>query len=210
MSDLFLQLQNWLIALSNVVSVEWFTVIGAFVEEAIAPIPSPIIMMTSGVMVQSQGSPVIYLLWIAFIGAIAKTLASWILYIVADKLEDVFLGKFGKFFGVDHNLVESIGKKFNRGIRDYVTIFFLRAIPVVPSAPISVLAGFFKVNFKAYLVGTFTGTIVRNLIYLCIGFSGVEFIEKYHQGLVSSEGYVEIGLVVLVFVAIVWYKFLRK
>ena len=207
---MFTAIEQWLVDLSDVVSVELFTVFGAFIEEIIAPIPSPIIMMTSGVMVQSQGSPVVYLLWIAFIGAIAKTLASWILYFVADKLEDVFLGKFGKFFGVDHELVESIGSRLNKGLWDYVTIFLLRAIPVVPSAPVSVLAGFFKVDLKAYLVGTFLGTIVRNLIYLYIGFSGVDFFAKYNQGLVSIESYVEITLVALALGVIVWVKMKKK
>lgn len=199
-------IEQWVMALADVVSVELFTVLGAFIEEIIAPIPSPIIMMTSGVLVENQGSGVSYLLWIALIGAIAKTLASWILYFVADKLEDVFLGKFGKFFGVDSSLIESIGQKLNKGMRDYVTIFFLRAIPVVPSAPVSVLAGFFKVELKAYLTGTFLGTIVRNLIYLYIGFAGLDFFEKYNQGLVSIESYVEITLVALALGVIVWVK----
>lgn len=206
MSDWFRQAEQYLIELANIMPVELFIVIGTFIEEVIAPIPSPLIMMTAGMIGFEQAYGLIGLIWLAVVGSASKTTASLMLYYIADKLEDVFLGRWGNFFGIDHEYVENVGKKLHKGGKDYWTIFWLRAIPIVPTAPISVLSGFFKVNLKAYIVATFAGTIISNMFYLYIGFSGVEFISKYQAGLETGEDYVKFIIVALMFGAVVWYK----
>lgn len=206
MSDWFNQAEQYLIELANVMPIELFIVVGTFIEEVIAPIPSPLIMMTAGMIGFEQNYGLIGLFWLAVVGSASKTTASLMLYFIADKLEDVFLGRWGKFFGIDHEYVESVGQKLHKGGKDYWTIFWLRAIPIVPTAPISVLSGFFKVDLKAYIVSTFAGTVISNIFYLFIGFSGVEFIAKYNDGLATGESYVKFLLVVVMFVAVVWYK----
>jgi membrane protein DedA with SNARE-associated domain len=203
------QIESQLLALANSLPVELFTILGAFIEEIIAPIPSPIVMMTAGVIAFEQGYSWAGLVWISFLGAISKTLASSILYLVADKLENVVVSKFGKFFGVQPGMIEQIGQKLNRGNTDYMTVFLLRATPVVPSAPISILCGLFKVNFKAYLTGTFVGTIVRNMIYLYIGFSGLDLIQKYQVGFANMENLVQTVIIAILLGGILWWK-LRK
>jgi membrane protein DedA with SNARE-associated domain len=199
-----------LLSFSSHVPVEVFTFIAAFVEEIIAPIPSPVIMTTAGALANSQGNAMVFLFWISLVGAVSKLLASWILYFVADKAETVVLTKYGKFFGIDHSIVDKISTKFNGGVGDYFTMFALRAIPVVPSAPVSVLAGVFKVKLKPFLVGTFTGTLVRNMFYLYIGFTGVDFYDKHKNGLDTAESYVQIGLVLVAILTLVYFKFRKK
>lgn len=196
-----------LISFSSNVPVEVFTFVAAFIEEIIAPIPSPIIMTTAGALANSQGNAMVYLFWISLVGAVSKLLASWILYFVADKAETVVLTKYGKFFGIDHGLIDKISSKFKGGVADYFTMFALRAIPVVPSAPVSVLAGVFKVKLKPFLVGTFIGTLFRNMFYLYIGFTGVDFYEKHRNGLDTAESYVQISLVLIALLTVIYFKF---
>ena len=65
-----------LFQLSEVVPVTWFTFIGAFIEELIAPIPSPIVMTLGGSLAASQGSGWDWLLILDIIGAAGKTVAA--------------------------------------------------------------------------------------------------------------------------------------
>jgi membrane protein DedA with SNARE-associated domain len=204
------QIEQSLLGLANSLPVEIFTVVGAFIEEIIAPIPSPLIMMTAGLVAAEQGYTVLNLLFLALIGAIAKTIASVILYFIVDKFEDVFMRKFGKFIGLTTDFSENIGKKLNKGKLDYLTFFLLRATPVIPSAPVSVLAGFFKVNLKAYTVGTFFGVIIRNIIYLGIGFWFSDLITQFEAGFATFENVFQLLIVICFFAWIVYWKLTRK
>lgn len=206
---MFQEAEKMLLEFSSQVSVEVFTIVAAFVEEIVAPIPSPLIMMTAGVLAYEQSYGWLAVLFLALIGAVSKTCASFILYFFADKLEDVVMTRFGKFIGISHEMVQSFGSKLNKSGRDYLTMFLLRAIPVVPSAPISLIAGFVKVNPKAFVVGTFTGTIIRNLIYLILGFKSFDLILQFRDGLVSIENLIQIVIILGIIAGIVWVK-LRK
>lgn len=185
-----------LTGISERVSLPFFTVIAAFIEEVIAPIPSPLVMTLSGSLAASQHKPLVYLLFLALIGAVSKTFGSWIVYFVSDKMEDVLIDKFGKFLGVSHKDTEGLGKFLNHGRRDDFVLFLLRAIPIIPTAPVSVLCGLMKINLRTYLVSTFLGTIVRNMVYLYLGFVSVGALESVNEGLDSLE---TIGYLILFF-----------
>ncbi len=160
--------------LSGYVSVEVFAFVASFLEELIAPIPSPFVMTIAGSMAAAQGSPFWYLLIIAMIAALGKTIAAMIWYVVADKAEDVVLSKVGRYVGLTHKQVEHFGARFSGRKRDYITLFIIRATPIIPSAPISILAGFLSLPKKMFLITTYFGTIVRDFVYLYIGYSGIE------------------------------------
>ncbi|MFZ1721027.1 MAG: VTT domain-containing protein [Microgenomates group bacterium] len=199
---------NWLEALSQQVSVTWFVFIGAIVEEVIAPIPSPLVMMLGGSVAAGQGRPMIFILVLALIGALSKTIGSLVIYYISDKAEDVIIDKFGRFLGVSHSDTEGLGKFFGQGKRDDVAIFLMRALPVMPTAPVSVIAGLIKINLKTYLVSTFLGLIVRNLIYLYLGYTSIGALESLSEGFDSLE---KIGYLVLsVFAGVVLLWMYRK
>lgn len=160
-------------------NLEVFVTLGSFIEEVFAPIPSPFIMTTAAVLaVEKQ-----YAWWafgvLALLGAFGKTLACWLVYFVADKSEDIVVSKFGRYFGVTHQQVERVGSWFSRGWWDEVILFVLRAVPLAPSFMISVVCGLIKTNLRSYLFATFTGTLVRNGIYLLIGIYGWETIQHW-------------------------------
>jgi membrane protein DedA with SNARE-associated domain len=191
------------------VPLELYTGIASFIEEVIAPIPSPFVMTSAGSIAEAQGKAVFYLLILAVIGAIGKTLGAWLLYFVADKFEDVIITKYGRFFGVTHRELESIGKHFKGHWKDTFVLMGLRALPIIPSAPISIVCGAIKVSLKSYLIATFLGTIVRNMIFLYFGFAGLSSYENIVHGLESVESFVQVFLAAFVGLFIVWMYWKR-
>ncbi|MDQ3008871.1 MAG: VTT domain-containing protein [bacterium] len=203
LTELLQPIIDWLHTLALYLPVPWFVAIGALVEELVAPIPSPLIMTLAGSLAGSMQQPVMYLVLLAIIGAFAKTVGSYVLYVLADKAEDLVVGKLGKFVGVSHKEIESIGKHLNKGWQDDIIIFLLRAVPIMPTAPVSLVAGALKIKLKTYLLATFLGNIVRSFFYLYLGYSGIAAIETINEGLdgVESIGYVIlfVGILALAF-----------
>ena len=195
MSSLITPIITYLEKLAQYVPLEVFTIIGTFLEEVIAPIPSPFVLTTAGSITKAQNNPISYILFIAVIASISKTFGGWLLYILTDKIEDVFTSKFGKFIGISSNDVEKIGGYFNGGKKDWLVLFILRSLPIFPSSPISITSGLIKIRMKTFLITTFTGTIVRNLCYLYLGYAGLAASEEVMAGLNKSE---TIGMVIIV------------
>ncbi len=187
--NLLARLTSALTALADHVSVPVFTILGAFIEELIAPIPSPLVMTLAGSLAASEGRIFIYLFYLSALGSLAKTFGSWLLYLLIDKGEDFFTSKFGRLTGISHKEIESLGKYLGRGSKDYLLIFTLRAIPIVPTAPVSLVCGLVKINLRSYLAATFLGLVVRNLFYLYLGFTSVEALSTLNSNLESLESF---------------------
>lgn len=181
---MFQQLTDTLIGWAQMVPLPFFTFAGAFIEEVVAPIPSPVVMTLTGSIAASQNLALTGLGTLALIGAVGKTIGSYIVYFVADKAEDFLVKYFGKIFEISHDDMESIGQALGKGKRDYLVITLMRAIPIFPTAPVSIAAGIVKLNLKTYITGTFIGTFFRNIFYLYVGYSGLSVIE---EGLDSAE-----------------------
>lgn len=190
---------------SQTVPLEFFTIVGAFTEEVIAPIPSPFVMTLAGSLAKAQHGVWWILLWLAVLGSVGKTLGSWLIYWLVDKAEDVIIGKFGKFFGVSHKDLESVGKYFSKGGKDDLLLFVVRCIPVMPSSPISAACGAIRVPLKTFLVATFFGTIVRNLFFLALGFVGLNTAGSLFSGLETAESILQLLGVGAVLVALVFF-----
>ncbi|NMB91515.1 hypothetical protein GYA37_01545 [candidate division WWE3 bacterium] len=207
MTNLIQPILTYLEALATKVPLEIFTVIGSFLEEVVAPIPSPFVLTTAGSITRAQDKALIYILMVALLASVSKTLGAWFLYIITDKLEDVFIPKFGKFFGIKHENIEKIGKYFNGTKRDWLVLFALRSIPIIPSSPISITCGFIKLNKKNFIVSTFFGTIIRSLFFLYLGYTGLSASESLVNGLNKSETIMQIIIVIGILALLFWgYK----
>lgn len=199
----------WLNSFSSTVPLPIFVIIGAVAEEIIAIIPSPFVPLTAGSMAISQNKTVYYLLFLALIASIAKVLASSLMFWLADKLEDVITkGKLGKFLGLESDDIERYGKMFSKGKKDDILLIILRALPFVPTLPVTLVAGLIKMNFKSFFVSTLIGLFFRNTFYLLAAFFGL----KQFQGLMDSFDTVNLILevgIVLAFLAVA-FMILRK
>lgn len=200
----------YLESIASSLPVEIFATFGSFIEEIIALIPSPLVMVLSGTLAHAQDYPFAYIIVLALLGSIGKTVGAWILYILADKLEDFFVDKFGKFLGVSKNEVENIGKKLSGSWKDDVLLFVARAIPIIPSAPISIASGAIKLNKRTYITATLAGTFFRNLMFLYLGYVGVENYKEISQGFESLESYGQLFLFLVILVVVVWAYLHRK
>lgn len=194
----------WLESLAQQVPVVWFVFLGAIAEEIVAPIPSPLVMMLAGSIAASQHESLFFLILLALIGAFSKTIGSTIIYVISDKAEDFIINKFGRFLGVSHDDTEGIGKFLGKGKRDNIVMFLMRAIPLIPTAPVSVIAGLIKVNIKTYIIYTFLGLIVRNSIYLFLGYSSLGALESLNEGFSSLENIGYLFLAILGGAALFW------
>lgn len=194
---------------SEQVPVELFAFVGSFIEELIAPIPSPVVMTLSGSMAAANNSAFWYLFVIALIAAIGKTLGAIILFIVADKTEDVVVSKLGRYIGINEGQIERIGARFKGTARDYVTLLVIRSTPIIPSAPISLLCGLVGLPRKLFIVSTFFGTIVRDFIYLYIGYTGLSAAEEIIDGIEGASSIITV-ILGLIGVGIFAYILYRK
>lgn len=207
---MFDTLTHSLVAWAQHVPLELFTFAGSFIEEVIAPIPSPIVMTVTGSIASAQEKAMWYLLILSLIGACGKTLGAVLVYWIADKAENILIGKFGKVIGVTHQEIESLGKKLNGGWKDLWILLFLRALPIMSSAVVSVCSGVVKIPMRVYLISTFFGTIIRDFFYLYVGFTGIAALQHLVEGFDSIESVIQALIALLIVLVIGWIYWKRK
>lgn len=166
------QLVSYIKHLSQTIPLSKFAFFGGLIEEIVAPIPSPFIMMSVGSVAQARGQDFSALLTYSLLSALAKTIGSWLIYVLVDKMEDVFMKRFGKWLGVSHKEVESVGEYFDDTWKDDVLVVILRAFPLLPGAVVSVVCGFIKLGKVSYLRATLVGTFIRSLMFGVAGYIG--------------------------------------
>ncbi len=117
------------------------------------------------------------------------------------------LTKFGRFLGVSHKEVEKFGAQLSGGWTDNLVMLALRAIPIIPTAPVSIIAGLLKLDVGTFLWTTAIGYAVRNYFYLYLGATSIGALESLNAGLDSFEkvGYL-ILFVILTVLTLFFYK----
>ncbi|MFZ2522112.1 MAG: VTT domain-containing protein [Minisyncoccia bacterium] len=207
---MFTNIENSLILLAKTVPLEFFTFFASIVEEIIAPIPSPIIMTVTGSLASVQGRGISYLFLLTILGSLGKLLGSLVVYYLADKIEDYFSGVMEKFFGVSHADIESFGKKFTGKTKDYLIMFFMRAIPIVPSSVVSIGSGVLKIPLKIFVVSTFLGSIVRDFLYIYFGYAGLSVLGDIIHSSESIESIIQLIVFILILSGLVYAYFKKR
>jgi membrane protein DedA with SNARE-associated domain len=178
----------------------WFVFIGSFFEEVVSPIPSALIMGTAGSLALFDGKMLWYLVLLALIGNVGKTLGAWLYYFLGDKLEDLLIRPIAKYFGVRHEDIQNIGKRFTgHHWKDGGTLFLLRLLPPFPTTPVSLSAGIIKMDVRVFLAATYAGNFFKDLFYLYVGYAG---LAKLHT-LWRKIEMIKFGVDILVAVAII-------
>jgi membrane protein DedA with SNARE-associated domain len=172
----FHQIEFLVISYANALPLDVFSFLGSFIEEMIPPIPAALILTTAGSIAFQQNHSWLFLFWLAVTGSAGKILASWIFYVLGDKFEDIVVVKFGKFVGIRHQDVESLGKRFSGGWGEGIGFFLFRCVPIFPSVSVSIVCGIIRLNMRVFILATFFGTIVKSLLYLYAGYAGLQAI----------------------------------
>lgn len=202
--DVIETLINYLTQLSNRIPVELFILVGSFIEEVVAPIPSPLVTTVTGSLAYTQGYIPIALCLLGLLAAIGKTIGSVIIYFIADKAEDFLMIKIGPYIGISHKQIENIGAKITGTWKDYFIFIFIRVLPFIPSLAISISAGIIKMPMKLFLIVTFIGTFFRSMIFIVFGYISLEAFQKISKHLEVTQTYTEIALAIGLFALIVF------
>lgn len=187
-----------------------FVTVGGFIEEIIAPIPSPLVATLAGSIAETQQMGITGLLWICVIGTAAKTAGAFIFYWLGDKFEDVLIPRFGKYIGVRHEDVERLGKRFTGKLRQDFLLFFLRSIPVMPSTPLSVVCGVVKVRPISFIIATYAGFYIRNFFFLYLGYTGLAAAGSLMEGIDTAETVFKVVIVLGIAAVLGWLYWRRS
>lgn len=184
-------------------------IIGVAIETVIIPLPSPIIIMAAGYLLIPQGSLVIAILnslWIAVVAGLAQTIGSFLLFFPGYYIGKPFIEKYEKYHGVSWNEIQQFQKKFGRGRREDITLFALRAIPVMPLSVISGVAGILKIDPKRYAAATFLGVIPRNMMLALLGYFFGEFYHTIAGKIDNAETVMTLIVAVMIITYIAGHK----
>lgn len=207
---MFASVIAWLESMAQSVPLPVFVMVGGIIEEIIAPIPSPLVSVLAGSITATQQLGMPYLLWICALATFTKTLGAYVFYVIGDKLEDLAVPRFGKYIGVTHAELEYFGKKFTGTRKDDFILTFIRAIPVMPSTPVSLLCGILKINVFTFFIATYIGFYIRNLCFMLLGFTGLAAAESLMTGLDSAEKVMQIVIVGGVVAVLGWHYWKRR
>lgn len=207
---MFDQVETSLLALAQSLPLELFVLIGSIVEEVIAPVPALAVMLVAGSAAAVQGLTVLDLIPLAIIAALGKALGAIVVYMISASMGTLVLTKYGRYFRVSAEEIHDLGKHLKGTKRDYVFLTVLRALPIIPSSVVSLGCGLLKIPFRLFLITTFIGTIVRDGIFLYVGYSGVGVLEDFATKATDIESILQTGFIVLVLITFAYIYYRRK
>ena len=169
-------------------------------ESTFVPIPSEVVMIPAGYLVQ-QGR-MNFQLSLLF-GVAGGVTGSYFNYFIAFWLGRPFILKYGKYAGVSNEKFQKVDKYFHN--HGEITIFIGRLIPVVRHI-ISFPAGLGRMNHARFAFYTALGSAIWTTILLGLGYLIGEKEELIKQYL----SHITVGIVVSSAILIAVYVYWRK
>lgn len=207
---MFDHIETILLGLAHTLPLELFVLIGSIVEEVIAPVPALAVMLVTGSAAAVQGLSVADLIPLAVIAALGKALGAIVVYYISASMGTLVLTKYGRFFQVSAEEIHDLGKHLKGTKRDYVLLTVLRALPIIPSSVVSLGCGLLKIPFKLFIITTFIGTIVRDGIFLYVGYSGVGVLKDFANKATDIESVLQTGFIIIVICVFAYIFYRRK
>ncbi len=208
---MFTELTKWILEIIQTHGILG-VVIGVALESIIIPIPSPVVVMAAGAVLIEPGislfAAIPTLIFIITIPAvITALLGSYIPYGVAYWGGKPLIEKSEKYVGLSWNDVEKVQEKVFRGTRDEVSVFFFRALPIMPLSIVSAAAGAIKMDFKRYSLATLLGMIPRVIILALLGWKLGEFYMGLAMRFENLESVISITIILGILAVLVIHKF---
>lgn len=175
-----------------------------------SPIPAFLILVPAGAVAQSQGQPLFYLFILTVISCVARVVGALVIYLLADKLEDMIFAKRRSLWGVTHKQIEQSGKRLKKkkGSRLWIALFAMHAVPVFPSALLSLAAGFIRLDVSTFVTSLFFGSIISTLFFLGIGYFGLQSAALFAD--IERASYAVAVLFVIALAIFLWYYFKKR
>jgi len=148
----------------------------SFVNELLAVVPYALILSGQLIFLNETISWALLAKLLVFVAVpvgLGSTLGTMLLYAVAYFGGKPAVGKFQRYLRFTWADVEKVNARFKGVWYDEVIFLILRSIPVIPSFPVTVAAGFFRMRFLPYFVLTAVGLTVRMMLTLLIVGIGV-------------------------------------
>ena len=188
----------------------WSVFVGVLIESIIVPIPSPLIIMGAGFVLISPtlgvtDALVSILFLIVLPGSIASTLGAYIGFGIGFVGGKPLVERWQRFLGFSWEEVDAVQRRFHRG-QIKATLFFLRAIPIVPLFLISAAAGFGRISVWVFTVWTFYGSVLRCLILGYLGWAIGDTYFRHAYGIDKAELVISILIVLVALAVIIWLR----
>ncbi len=172
-------------------------------ESMIAPVPSEVVMPFAGYLALQGRFDFWIALLVSSLGSIFGSLLSYYIGVYGGR---PFVLKYGKYLLLEKEHLEWTENWFKK--QGQKTIFISRFIPVVRHL-ISIPAGIAKMAMHKFIIYTFLGATIWNLVLLYAGFRLGQHWDKIHQ--YSKElDMIFVALVILFFVYFIWKHRERK
>ena len=188
----------------------WSVFAGVIIESVIVPIPSPLVIMGAGFILISPelsftGALTPILLLIVLPGATGSTLGAFIGYGIGFWGGKPLVERWKGFLGLEWREVDAFQRRL-RGSHVKATIFFLRALPIVPLSLISAAAGFVRLPPVTFTLWTLYGSIPRCLLLAYLGWGIGDAYHRFAHGIDRVETLLSLSIVLLVIGLIVWLR----
>ncbi|MBM6618951.1 DedA family protein [Bacillus suaedaesalsae] len=176
-------------------------------ENIFPPIPSEVVLTAGGFMTTTTDLTIPGVIIAATLGSV---LGAIILYGVGRLLDvqrlEKIVDRWGHILRVSKDDIYKADAWFDK--YGYWTVLFCRMIPLIRSL-ISIPAGMSNMNFGLFLVFTTIGTLIWNIVLVCVGAAVGESWEDilYYMDIYSNIAYALIAIGGITF--IVWF-FRRK
>lgn len=155
----------------------------AVVEEVIVPIPSALIMLSSGFFLLgaeavSPSSLLALFTRVALPLAAGLTLGSLVTYGLAYRYGRPLIERWGKYLTISWSDIEKLEQRLAQSHTDEWAILGLRLVPVIPSVAINIFCGLTRFALPKYLIITFLGVLARAYV---VAFAGWQLGGAYHR-----------------------------
>ncbi|KAF0127227.1 MAG: hypothetical protein FD189_420 [Elusimicrobia bacterium] len=184
--------------------------IGVIIESVIVPIPSPVIIMGAGAILIKPGLATVPALWdiarlIVLPGAVASTLGAFIGYGIGYWGGKPMIDKLSRFLGFGWEDVQVMERRWTGGGIG-LSLFLLRALPIIPLSLISAAAGVIRLPARAFTIWTFLGSIPRCFFLGWLGWLMKDAYFALAGRLNSAESAVSVLLVLASIGLVLWLR----
>lgn len=188
-------------------------VIGVFlaevIEEIIVPIPSALVLLTSGfIFLEGPLSGQLLLdlvLKIAIPASLGLTLGSLVVYYFAFYGGKIVIDKYSGFLGITWQEVLSFEDRMNKSKYDEAVFIFIRVVPIVPSSLVAIFSGVTRMPIKKYLTLTLLGSFIKAMVLGFVGYKVGNLYRQYAEQIGRVEN-TSLKVVLGLFVCFILYR----